>query len=181
MHTSAVFPVLHASGLSLVGLSEAYIPALFRLLTDTRVTSTYHVRPFTAEEDIIPVLDMFRQKFLEGSMIRWGIAIEDGNELVGVISLINISADSADIIYAVHPDYWGKGYAAQAIGMVADYAFSVMDIKEINADVLPGNMASQKVLLKNGFSHRAFLQDGFTWNGQAFDVDRFCLSCQSAE
>lgn len=67
-----------------------------------------------------------------------------------------------EIGYILHPDHWGQGLAAEAVGAVIDHVFSARSVPLLTADVDPANAASIRLLerlrfVKTGFAER-------TWN-----------------
>lgn len=62
-----------------------------------------------------------------------------------------------EIGFILHPDYWHRGLAREAVGAAIDHAFALFDIPAILADVDPRNIASLKLLKGLGFleTHRA--------------------------
>jgi len=57
-----------------------------------------------------------------------------------------------EIGWALHPDYWGKGYATEAGAASVDYAFAHHDVDEIYSLILAENMRSQAVARRLGFT-----------------------------
>lgn len=58
----------------------------------------------------------------------------------------------ADISYFIgEKDFHGKGYASQAVALICDFGFSVLGLHRLQAGVIEGNTASEKVLKKCGF------------------------------
>jgi RimJ/RimL family protein N-acetyltransferase len=72
-----------------------------------------------------------------------------------------------EIGFILHPDYWGRGLAREAVGAVIDHVFARFDIPAIIADVDPRNSASLTLLGSLGFveTHRAegTIQVGDLW------------------
>ena len=62
-----------------------------------------------------------------------------------------------EIGYILHPDYWGRGLATEALTAVIDHLFATREFDAIKADVDPRNEASLKLLARLGFveTHRA--------------------------
>jgi [ribosomal protein S5]-alanine N-acetyltransferase len=56
-----------------------------------------------------------------------------------------------EIGFILHPDYWGRGLAAEALRAVLDRAFEVHRLASVEADVDPRNAASLGLLGRLGF------------------------------
>lgn len=56
-----------------------------------------------------------------------------------------------DIGYILHPDFWGRGLAFEALSAVIERVFARFDIPALTADVDPRNVASFRLLQKLGF------------------------------
>lgn len=74
--------------------------------------------------------------------------------------------------YILHPDYWGRGFAAEALTAAIAHVFSAYPIPIVVADVDPDNRASLALLAKLGFveTHRAerTWQIGEAWYDSVF-------------
>jgi [ribosomal protein S5]-alanine N-acetyltransferase len=77
-----------------------------------------------------------------------------------------------EIGFILHPDYWGRGLAREAVGAVVDHVFAYFDVPTIIADVDPRNRASLALLDRLGFveTHRAArtIQVGGKWCGSIY-------------
>ncbi len=62
-----------------------------------------------------------------------------------------------EVGYILHPDYWGRGLAREALGAVIDHVFAGWPVEALTADVDPRNEASLRLLARLGFveTHRA--------------------------
>jgi len=56
-----------------------------------------------------------------------------------------------EIGFILHPEFWGQGYAREALRVVIDRAFDVHGLPRIEADVDPRNISSLKLLSRFGF------------------------------
>ena len=54
--------------------------------------------------------------------------------------------------YRLLSDNWGKGIATEALHLMVDYLYTETDIEIITASTMVENLASARVLQKNGFS-----------------------------
>jgi len=58
---------------------------------------------------------------------------------------------SVEIGYGISPEYWGNGYATEAVRAVVEWAEKQEGVNHIEAETAPDNKASQRVLEKCGF------------------------------
>lgn len=105
---------------------------------------------------------------------------EDGREtLVGGITLSNIrrrAAQFANLGYWMGEDYAGKGLMTEAVGLVVAYAFDSLLLHRVHAAFLPHNMASRRVLEKNGFKEEGYAENYLQIDGKWADHVLFGLT-----
>ncbi|KAE9366327.1 hypothetical protein N431DRAFT_352635, partial [Stipitochalara longipes BDJ] len=96
--------------------------------------------------------------------------------MVGTVGVVRLPGaefvDAAEIAYGIHSEFWGKGYASEALGMfVALYwAAGRTDVKKtLVASVDPENGASERVVQKAGFRKRERVYGGYV-RGEGGDV-----------
>ncbi|NLU90930.1 GNAT family N-acetyltransferase [Chitinophaga sp. Ak27] len=168
------FPVLQTSRLRLIEIQYVHQPDLFYLFTDKQVTQYYHVIPLQEVADVRKIVDMLKQRFRDKQAIRWGIALDNQQELIGTIGFNSwVPGHKAVLIYALVQEYWGKGIMTEAINAVVQYGFNTLQLKRIEAEVLRGNTGSERVLQKTGFQHEGLLRQGMMWNGAAYDINMY--------
>jgi [ribosomal protein S5]-alanine N-acetyltransferase len=92
----------------------------------------------------------------------------------GVISGgVTISDPIYGVFWSAHLGYWvdrrlnGRGLATRAVGEAVDIAFGQLDLHRLQAGTLVDNVASQRVLEKNGFERiglaRRYLRIAGDW------------------
>ena len=80
--------------------------------------------------------------------------IVDGELIVGRITLSNIvrgAFQSCNVGYWVDGGHNGLGFASAAVREIVDLAFEQLGLHRVEAGTLPHNIASQRVLERNGF------------------------------
>lgn len=85
----------------------------------------------------------------------WRFAIVDGDALAGTIGVTNVirgPVQGAKVGYWVAHGRDGKGLATRAVGDVVQFAFDHVRLHRLEAWTLVDNVASQRVLEKNGFT-----------------------------
>jgi [ribosomal protein S5]-alanine N-acetyltransferase len=97
-------------------------------------------------------------------------AIVDDGELAGTITLSNVvyeAARSANLGYWVDAKRNGRGLATRAVAALVEHAFGTLGLHRLEAGTLVDNVASQRVLEKNGFEliglARNYLHIGGAW------------------
>lgn len=100
------------------------------------------------------------QEMLEGCLEhpeQWGWyavwVIEDRTGvMLGDLSFKGLAADGmAEIGYGILKEYWGCGYATEAVRTVVQWAARQPGVTRIEAETAPDNAGSQRVLEKCGF------------------------------
>lgn len=102
----------------------------------------------------------------------FGIYDKQSFQLVGTISLYSIKRMpflSGMIGYAVDQQQIGKGFAQEAIELVAEFAFTQLQLNRLEAYVSPYNEPSVYVLRKTGFYEEGYLNQLLYINGQWMD------------
>ena len=107
-------------------------------LFDDRIITVDEARSF-----IQASLDSFEQQHYG----LWLVHCQD--ECIGFAGFLDAEA-APTLIYGIHPDFWGQGYATEAARAVLDYGLKTLNLPKVNADVDEPNTASVRVLQKLG-------------------------------
>lgn len=85
---------------------------------------------------------------------------DDPHTLVGIIETMDLNqkVNVVTIGYFLAEEHWGKGIATEAVSTLVKFLFEEIDINRIQAEVMPANEVSKKVLLKNGFIKEGLLR-----------------------
>jgi RimJ/RimL family protein N-acetyltransferase len=96
-------------------------------------------------------------------------AIEASGVLVGGIGVVRYPdgrRDSAFVGYYLGRAFWGRGYASEAVRLATAFGFTLPGITRMWANVMGPNVASMRVLEKNGYLREAVFPGAI--------VDRWC-------
>jgi RimJ/RimL family protein N-acetyltransferase len=80
----------------------------------------------------------------------WLVFQRDSNELAGFVGFLASAAEAPNLIYGIHPDFCGAGYATEAASTVLSYALENLELPKVRADVDEPNVESVRVLEKLG-------------------------------
>jgi ribosomal-protein-alanine N-acetyltransferase len=122
----------------------------------------HYIRPAQAREQSKIFFDKIMAKYIEQPALgRWGMFAKEDHRFVGSFAIIPVEdSNQLQVGYALIKEEWGKGYASESVKGGLKYAFQQLDLSEIVAITYPGNIASQKVLLRNGFVFdKTFIED----------------------
>lgn len=128
-------------------ITEAYVA----WLNDDEVVQFTEQRfHLTSAADVIAFIDKMA---LDPTQLMYGIFFDDQH--IGNIKLgsINSQHRTADLSYLIGArKWWGKGIATLAIATITEIGFQQIGLIKICAGVYENNIASSKVLVKNGYS-----------------------------
>ena len=105
-------------------------------------------------------------------------AIVIGGHVAGSISLLfmhDVSRKNAEIGYWLATPYHGMGIMTSAVSELVKIGFEDFDMHRIYAEVYAPNLASQRVLEKNGFVREGCFREAVLKNGQYLDLYVYSL------
>jgi|FEC22Drversion2_1045045.scaffolds.fasta_scaffold00497_21 RimJ/RimL family protein N-acetyltransferase len=113
----------------------------------------------------------FAAAWRERGHAPWGVFLD--GRLIGHGGLNYVPEfGETEVLWALHPDAWGKGYATEVARAALAYGFETLGLDLIFAITLSANLASQAVMRRLGLTYRRRVAyKGFkdiVW----FDMDR---------
>lgn len=117
-----------------------------------------------------------RQANAEGRAIELVACLATGQrQVIGTVSARAGENGAVEIGYALAPEFWGQGYATEAVHALVDAVFMLTGTTSIVADVRVLNRASQGVLHKCGFAYEGSGLKELTLRGGLQSVEHFRL------
>lgn len=105
----------------------------------------------------------------KGQLVKvWMYKIDEPDKIIGSIALSNIVKGaflSCHLGYRLDQEENNKGYMTEGIRCMINYAFDVLQLHRIEANIMPRNEASLKVVQKLGFYHEGLAQKYLKING----------------
>jgi RimJ/RimL family protein N-acetyltransferase len=99
------------------------------------------------------VIERFAASWDERRYAPWGVFRE--GRLIGHGGLNHVPEfDATEVLWALHPDAWGQGYATEVAKAALDFGFGTVGLPLIFAIALEGNTASQAVMKRIGLTYR---------------------------
>lgn len=171
------FPALTTQRLVLRKMSDNDANEMFFLRSDAQVMKYIDRSPAQSVDEALAFIRMINSALDNNEYINWAISLKDDSKLIGNICFWRIQKEHyrAEIGYVLHPAYQGKGIMHEAITAVLDYGFKVMGLHSVEANVNPENIASIKLLEKNGFIREACFKENYHYNGKFLDSAIYSL------
>lgn len=84
-----------------------------------------------------------------------GVVLKDTGELIGDVGINEVDGNSGEVEigYVIAREQMGNGYASEAVKAMTGFAAEHFGVKRLYGRVLHGNIASEKVLEKNGYEY----------------------------
>jgi ribosomal-protein-alanine N-acetyltransferase len=150
--------LLETPRLRLRPFTPADLPDLHRLDSDPTVMR-YVIPPRSYAET-----EEYLQKILKNyedphGPVRWCMVEKETGAMAGVIGIFRLEDDTDwEIGYRFFENFWGKGYATEALREVIDYGLHIRKLPRLVAVANPENRASYRVMEKVGmhFEKMAF-------------------------
>lgn len=144
-----------------------------RTLRGNPETMKFIPRPLiTNDDDALEFINMINEKIDNNEAINWAITLKGNPRHIGNIGLFRLQPENhrCEIGYMILPEYKGNGIVTEAINAVLKYGFNDMNMHSIEAVIDPNNIASERVLQKNGFVKEAHILENELWEGKFWDT-----------
>ncbi|PKG23981.1 GNAT family N-acetyltransferase [Niallia nealsonii] len=168
-----MFPIIVSERLVLRELTEKDAAAVLRCFSNEKVLQYYGQQPLRNIEQVKGIIQNFHDSLKEKQGIKWGIQRKEDDSMIGTIGFQNWSVEhkKAELSYALLPEYWGYGYAAETVSEIVRFGLDKMDLLRIGAVVFTENEASNKLLVKLGFEKEGVLRKYLHQNGVPHDTN----------
>lgn len=152
-------------------------------LSLAKQATDYYTRNRSFLEAFEPVRDeeffslQYQQEVLKREMLEYEektafrfyiTPVERPTKIIGIIGLNNVvwgAFCSAFLGYKLDKEYLNRGYMSMSVAMLIKYAFEELGLHRIEANVMPKNKASLRVLEKNGFVNEGISKYYLNING----------------
>ncbi|MBU8608960.1 GNAT family N-acetyltransferase [Bacillus pumilus] len=163
------FPVVASKNVLLKKVEERHLPELFSIYDNDTVFQYCGIIPKHNHQTVKKMIGHFERDYTKKSRVKWGIfRKDDPHTLVGIIETMDLNqkVNAVTIGYFLAEEHWGKGIATEAVSTLLKFLFEEIDMNRIQAEVMPANEVSKKVLLKNGFIKEGLLRQAVLWSGK---------------
>lgn len=106
-------------------------------------------------------IEYLQREYRKGRCTNWGVALKDSDELIGTCGFASVDMhnNSAEIGYVLSHLHRGKGYMREAARAVLYIGFTGLELNRIEARILVGNTASEKLATDIGMHYEGTLKN----------------------
>lgn len=150
--------------------TETYFHQLYdsqvRMLTGTK-------KAFTKEQ----IHSYIEGKSHDPSSVLLLIALKESDEIIGDIALQDIDTTnrSCNIRLAIDQNHQGKGFGSEALPLMLDYGFGVLNLHRIELEVYAYNDRAIHVYEKLGFQKEGVQRDYLFYNHKYHDCIKMSI------
>ncbi len=109
----------------------------------------------------------------ETQQLRLVILLKETQEPIGFVDLFDLDVKNSRAALGIligSEKNKNKGYASEAIQLILQYAFEILNLKQVYADVIENNTTSMRLFEKNGFIKTITKKKWVQLNRQFLDV-----------
>jgi RimJ/RimL family protein N-acetyltransferase len=135
-------------------------PAIFESYAqDVAVTQYLTWQPHRSIKETQSFLKRCHQSWQRSEAFPWTIIRKSDNQLLGMVEITGIDHAGICLGYVLAKSYWGKGYMAESLGIIIEWAFMQNDIYRVWAYCDVENTASRNVMEKCGLQCEGVLRN----------------------
>jgi RimJ/RimL family protein N-acetyltransferase len=152
-------------------LKQTDTQAIFDIFSDAEVCRYWSSEAMTELTEAEKFLQVVNKGAEDGSLLEWGIIETATDQLIGTCAYSSWDKKHqyAEIGFALHRDYWGKGLMKEFLNVFIPFGFEVLGLHRIEADVDPRNEASITLLEQLGFTKEGYLRERYHLHGEIQD------------
>lgn len=171
------FPVFETELLGLRKIRNFDNASIFRIMSQPNVTRYYNAWPMKELEEADAIIQKLETHFATGFGIRWAIELKANYSYIGSIGFFGGEENpfAAEIGFELGTEYWRKGLTAEAIRTLVPFGFSKLGLERIQARVVDGNIASQRLLEKCGFGYEGLQRKKGFWKNELQDLHFYSI------
>lgn len=165
--------------LTLRPVAEADLADLLEINGDPEVTRFLPYETWRSLDDGVAWLRRMEALAATGTGQQLVVVRHADAKVIGTLLLFKFDEPSArvELGYVLGRSHWRQGLMREALEAVCAHAFTAMAVRRIEAEVNPGNAASNRLLRSLGFTLEGTLRERWVAKGLAYDTNIYgCLA-----
>lgn len=157
--------------------TPADIDDVFAYQSDPEVARYQLYEPRTREQVAEKSAGWSTANRLENNDDYLQFAMDLDGHVIGSIFFVlkRVEDGMAEIGWALHRDFQGKGYAFEAAAATLDFAFRTLDLHRVTAELDPRNLPSIKLCERLGMRSEAYYVEDMMFKGDWADTGVYAI------
>lgn len=166
------FPALETERLRLRASGPGDAEATLAVLSSEDVCRYYDLSPLTVRGEAAALIANRAAAFAREERIRWALARREDDGVIGSCGLSrwDEEAAQAEVGYELSPEWQGQGLMREALSAVLGFGFDRMRLARVEANVVPENGPSRRLLRRLGFREVELRRGRGFWKGESHDL-----------
>jgi ribosomal-protein-alanine N-acetyltransferase len=172
--------IIHGDQISLRPVRPAEVEEVYAFLSAVERLGDFQDITFTAEP-------IFKKKYEETGFWKeeFGtlLIVDKQDKILGEISFYKSSTYRTifEIGFSIFKmTDWGKGFMSEAVNLFVPYLFAIKQVNRIEAATMEGNIGSQRVLEKCGFSCEGTARQALFYRGDYVNLMQYAILREDA-
>ncbi len=170
-------PTIRTERLQLRRLRADDAEAVFAYASDPEVARWTTWDPHESLDDSKAFISSVIEAYKNNKPSPWGVVLKDTGLLIGTCGFCayHPKHQRAEDGYALSREYWGCGYATEALKAVIDFEFREMELNKIEGYCRINNTASARVMEKVNMHLEGILRQHIYVKGVFHDMKMYSL------
>lgn len=150
---------------------------MYEYAQDPLVTQFLLWEPHVSVKFTQSYLKFIQTQYAAAGFFDWAVTLAESGKMIGTCGFASIDTDNdtGEIGYVINPEYWGKGYATEALSRVLSFGFGVLHMHRIYVRIMAGNEASERVARKCGMRHEATFYSSLLVKGEYRTIKYYAI------
>ena len=119
--------------------------------------------------------EIFNKYWAKYNSVFWAAQLKDGGVIGSFDLQLDFENNCARFGMALNPKYWGQGYASEGLRRLMVLCFEQLDVNRLDGLHFGGNIASGRVMEKNGMRCEGTAKEASMVKGQLMDDVRYAI------
>lgn len=171
------FPILESERLRFRKLTNEDAPEILKLRGNPEIMK-FIPRPLLTDIDgALAHIKIINDNIDKNTDINWAVTEKNNDKCIGIMGFYRTQPEHfrTELGYMISTEHSGKGYVTEAVNTLLNFAFNQLNFHSIEAVIDSRHIASERVLIKNGFVKEAHFKENFYYNNEFTDTVIYSL------
>ena len=172
MYLTRTLPTLETKRLILRRISRKDTRDIFEYSKDSRTSKYLLWYPHSSISDTKRQVRNILKRYKKGNLYDYAVILKKNGKMIGTCGFTKIEPldDRAEIGYVINPDFWGHGYATEAVKRILAFGFEELGLERIEARFIKGNESSFKLMQRVNMTLEGTVRNGVKAKGKYHNV-----------